>query len=137
MSSKSASRSRSKNKDDRRVYVTGFSTSNTREEDIRTAFSKFGEIQDLSWKGRFCFIAYAKAEDASEAITQMHQQEMSGHKLLVEQAKSLLGIVVIAVVVAIIVIEDEAPVHPVLHPEIRRKRRGSDPPDPVVQIEKL
>lgn len=44
MSSKSASRSRSKNKDDRRVYVTGFSTSNTREEDIRTAFSKFGEI---------------------------------------------------------------------------------------------
>ena len=54
MSSKSRSRSRSK-KDERRVYVTGFS-SREQEEDIRKPFSKFGTIEDLSWKGRFCFI---------------------------------------------------------------------------------
>lgn len=49
------SRSRSKPKDDRRVYVTGFNQKET-EEEIKRSFKQFGSIEDFSWKGRFCFI---------------------------------------------------------------------------------
>jgi arginine/serine-rich splicing factor 7 len=36
--------------------VTGYSTKDKNEEDIKTLFAKYGEISEFSWKGRFCFI---------------------------------------------------------------------------------
>lgn len=38
-----------------RIYVTGYSTKES-EMEIRNAFTKYGEISEFSWKGRFCFI---------------------------------------------------------------------------------
>ena len=38
-----------------RIYVTGYSAKES-EMDIKSVFAKHGEIQEFSWKGRFCFI---------------------------------------------------------------------------------
>ena len=36
--------------------MTGYSTKDKNEEDIKSLFSKYGDIIEFSWKGRFCFI---------------------------------------------------------------------------------
>ena len=38
-----------------RIYVTGYSAKES-EMEIKNAFARHGEIQEFSWKGRFCFI---------------------------------------------------------------------------------
>lgn len=43
-------------KTNNRIFVTGYSTKDKNEEDIKTLFAKYGEISEFSWKGRFCFI---------------------------------------------------------------------------------
>jgi arginine/serine-rich splicing factor 7 len=44
-----------KKEETNRIYVTAYSTKES-EMEIRNAFAKYGEIQEFSWKGRFCFI---------------------------------------------------------------------------------
>lgn len=39
----------------RKLYVTGYSQRDD-ESDIKKAFKKYGSIDEISWKGRFCFI---------------------------------------------------------------------------------
>ncbi|CAD8086155.1 unnamed protein product [Paramecium sonneborni] len=70
-----------------RIYVTGYSAKES-EMDIKSAFAKHGEIQEFSWKGRFCFIAYTKPEEAADAVRLMNQQEMNGRNLIVELARA-------------------------------------------------
>ena len=45
-------------KTENRIFVTGYSTKDKNEDDIKALFSKYGEISEFSWKGRFCFIVY-------------------------------------------------------------------------------
>lgn len=49
MSSSSSSERR------RKVYVAGYSSRDD-EHDIKKAFKKYGKIDEISWKGRFCFV---------------------------------------------------------------------------------
>jgi len=51
----SSSSSSPKREEVNRVYVTGYSTKES-QEDIKSEFTKYGEIAEFSWKGRFCFI---------------------------------------------------------------------------------
>lgn len=39
----------------RKVYVAGYSSRDD-EHDIKKAFKKYGKIEEVSWKGRFCFV---------------------------------------------------------------------------------
>jgi arginine/serine-rich splicing factor 7 len=39
----------------RKIYVTGYSSRDD-EKDIKKLFKKYGKIDEVSWKGRFCFI---------------------------------------------------------------------------------
>lgn len=39
----------------RKVYVAGYSSRDD-EHDIKKAFKKYGTIEEVSWKGRFCFV---------------------------------------------------------------------------------
>ena len=41
----------------RKVYVAGYSSRDD-EHDIKKAFKKYGKIEEVSWKGRFCFVVY-------------------------------------------------------------------------------
>ncbi|CAD8062457.1 unnamed protein product [Paramecium primaurelia] len=70
-----------------RIYVTGYSAKES-EMEIKNAFARHGEIQEFSWKGRFCFIAYAKPEDASDAVRLMNMQDFNGRNLIVELARA-------------------------------------------------
>ncbi|CAD8077566.1 unnamed protein product [Paramecium primaurelia] len=70
-----------------RIYVTGYSAKES-EMDIKSIFARHGEIQEFSWKGRFCFIAYTKPEEAADAVRLMNQQEINGRNLIVELARA-------------------------------------------------
>ena len=39
----------------RKLYITGFSSRDD-EHDIKKSFKKYGKIDEVSWKGRFCFL---------------------------------------------------------------------------------
>ena len=66
------------------------------EEELRTIFEEYGSILscklivDLeTGKSRgFGFIEYASKEDAQKAIDQVHDQEVKGKKLVVNEARS-------------------------------------------------
>jgi arginine/serine-rich splicing factor 7 len=39
----------------KKIYITGYSSRDD-EKDIKKLFKKYGSIEEISWKGRFCFI---------------------------------------------------------------------------------
>ena len=41
----------------RKVYITGYSSRDD-EKDIKKIFKKYGKIDEVSWKGRFCFLVF-------------------------------------------------------------------------------
>eukprot|EP00966_Prymnesium_polylepis_P145928 3371011-Prymnesium_polylepis.1 len=71
----------------RKVFIGGLSF-DAREEDLKTDFGKYGELEDvqLPWgeggkhKG-FAFITYRKADDANYAAKEHHQREYLGREI--------------------------------------------------------
>lgn len=68
----------------------------TSEEDIRKAFSRFGDVKDVrlitdrtsgSQKG-FSFITMGSVEQAQEAVRGMDGKDFSGQRLVVSEARS-------------------------------------------------
>jgi arginine/serine-rich splicing factor 7 len=80
----------------RKLYITGFSSRDD-EHDIKKVFKKYGKIDEVSWKGRFCFLvydyilivkSYRDSNDAERAIRKLNKESLHGHTLLVEFARS-------------------------------------------------
>jgi arginine/serine-rich splicing factor 7 len=79
----------------RKVYVAGYSSRDD-EHDIKKAFKKYGKIEEISWKGRFCFVVFdlnkmktfRESKDAERAIRKLHKESLHGHTLVVEFARS-------------------------------------------------
>lgn len=67
------------------VYVNGI-PHDCKEESLREAFGKFGEIVRVAVKTGFCFIEYAEDNSAREAIDAMNDRDFEGNKLLVKPA---------------------------------------------------
>ena len=80
------------------VYVGGLAEEVT-EAVLHAVFVPFGEVKDVSLpfdhkagKGRgFGFVEFAEAEDAAEAIDNMHNAELYGRVLNVNSAAPLKG----------------------------------------------
>ena len=51
----SRSRSSSQPRENRRIYVTGFSYKED-EHDMKKIFKKYGKVEDFSWKGKYFFV---------------------------------------------------------------------------------
>jgi len=74
-------------KEGRKLFLGGVSF-DTREDDLRADFSKYGELEDLQLpmghegkhKG-FAFITYRKAEDCSYAANQHHEKDYMGRRI--------------------------------------------------------
>jgi RNA recognition motif-containing protein len=86
------------NEEGREVYVRHL-TYTTKKRAIEEAFGKFGAIELINMptipsgrnKGNnkgFCFISFAKKEDAERAVAEMHDKDFEGFTLHVEIAKS-------------------------------------------------
>lgn len=68
------------------VYVAKLSR-DTRESDIKEAFSRFGTIKNVAVKMSFAFITYDNPDSAKEAIANMNGATfVNGEKLVVEQS---------------------------------------------------
>jgi RNA recognition motif-containing protein len=71
----------------RKIFLGGLSF-DAREGDLRSDFSKYGELEDVQLpmgdggkhKG-FAFLTYVKAEDAQEACKVHHQQQYLGREI--------------------------------------------------------
>ena len=84
--SRSSSRtSRNWGRISRHIYIGGL-TSSTKEKvkDIETHFSNFGQIHKISMKKGFCFVEYAKCEDAAYACSKMNGRFFMGDCIKVE-----------------------------------------------------
>ena len=65
------------------------------EEDIRNAFSTFGQVtsvnivmdQDTGRSRGFAFVEMANAEEASEAIERLNDKEIVGRRVVVNEAR--------------------------------------------------
>jgi hypothetical protein len=78
-----------------KLFVGGLSW-NTTSDELRTAFSKFGAIQEATvimdrTTGRsrgFGFVSFENAADASEAVKAMNGADLDGRQLKVNNAES-------------------------------------------------
>ncbi len=76
------------------IYVGNLSFRAT-EEDIRNAFSKFGEVtsvgivmdQDTGRSRGFAFVEMANAEEANAAIEGLNEREIVGRRVTVNEAR--------------------------------------------------
>lgn len=76
------------------IYVGNLSFDTT-EEDLRTAFSAHGEVasvqiimdRDTNRSKGFAFIEMPEKKDALAAIQNLHETELSGRKLNVNEAR--------------------------------------------------
>lgn len=60
---------------------------NTKESDLREAFSKFGKIKEITLKHNYAFIGYDDADAATQAIKEMDGKAfVNGEELVVEQS---------------------------------------------------
>ena len=90
---KSEERGRSRDQVDRRdkdpenftqVYIAKLSR-NTTENDVRSAFSKFGEVKTLVLKHSYAFVDFDSNEAAEKAIKEMNGKTfVNGEELVVE-----------------------------------------------------
>jgi cold-inducible RNA-binding protein len=78
----------------KKLFVGGLSW-DTNADSLRTAFEQFGEVTDAAVisdreTGRsrgFGFVTFAEASDADSAIQQMHERELDGRTINVNEAK--------------------------------------------------
>jgi RNA recognition motif-containing protein len=76
------------------IYVGNLSFRAT-EEDIRSAFSQFGQVtsvnivmdQDTGRSRGFAFVEMADANEASSAIEGLNEQEIVGRRVIVNEAR--------------------------------------------------
>lgn len=76
------------------VYVSNL-TIDTKESDLKTLFSKFGEIKEvrivrdpITRESRgFGFVTFEKSESATEAINELNDKELDRRRLRVERAR--------------------------------------------------
>lgn len=69
-----------------KIYVGNLS-SRTREEDLRSTFSKYGHVVDVVLKYEFAFVEMDSRKDMDEAIDALDQHECHGRRWLVEPAR--------------------------------------------------
>merc|ERR1712142_108103 len=70
-----------------RIYV-GKLPSDIREREIEKAFSKFGDIQDISLKGNYCFIQFERSGAAKDAVHELNDRTLFGDRIQVEHART-------------------------------------------------
>jgi len=69
------------------VYVTGYSSRDTRREELERYFARDGvQIVDVVMKSRFAFIEFKKPEDAAEAVRTLDRSDFYGRSLTVQQS---------------------------------------------------
>lgn len=79
-----------------KVYVGNLPFS-TGQEELKEAFSKFGEVTEVSiitdkFSGRskgFGFVTFAKKEDADKAVSEMDSKDFQGRAIKVSIAKPI------------------------------------------------
>ena len=68
------------------IYIAKLSK-NTRERDIKEAFSQYGNIKSLVMKSSYAFMTYETPESATEAIAKMNGAKfINGEEIVVEQS---------------------------------------------------
>lgn len=68
------------------IYIAKLSR-NTRERDLKEAFSAFGNIKNLVMKSSYAFMTYEAPESATEAIAKMNGAKfLNGEEIVVEQS---------------------------------------------------
>ena len=88
---KSQSRERGDNRDKdsehyTQIYIAKLSR-NTRESEIRDAFSKYGEIKAIVLKYNYAFVDFEQHEAADQAVREMNGRTfVNGEELVVEQS---------------------------------------------------
>jgi RNA recognition motif-containing protein len=66
------------------IYIARLSR-NTRESELREAFSRYGNIKQLVLKSTFAFLTYDTTEAATEAINRMNGAKfVNGEEIVVE-----------------------------------------------------
>ncbi|MFH1130335.1 MAG: RNA-binding protein [Pseudomonadota bacterium] len=76
-----------------KLYIGGLSWGTT-EENLRQAFSQFGDLSEVSvaedrYSGRsrgFGFITFVNAEDAQKAMSEMNGKTLDGREIKVDEA---------------------------------------------------
>jgi len=69
-----------------RLYV-GKLNENIKKQDVITAFSVYGDIQDILMKDDFAFVEFANLQSAAKALLEMNGAKLGGSKIMVEEAK--------------------------------------------------
>ena len=69
-----------------RVFVGGV-TPTTTESELNAHFSVCGSIDKIEIRPGFAFVYYNEAEDASSAIRTLHQSELNGKRIVVEESR--------------------------------------------------
>lgn len=82
---RSRSRSRSRSRTNARIYV-GRLSRKTRNQDLRDAFGKFGNIKNIDLKSDYAFIEFEDEKQARTAIKKMDREELDDHRIIVEEA---------------------------------------------------
>lgn len=67
------------------IYIGGL-RGEVQPEDLKHKFKQFGPMAEFSYKGRYAFIQYEDAADASKAIKEMDDKRISGVRIAVELA---------------------------------------------------
>ena len=77
-----------------KIHVGNLST-DTKEEDLQTAFGKFGEVtsvavvadKETGQPRGFAFVEMASEEDGAKAIAGLHDQDLQGNTIAVSEAR--------------------------------------------------
>ena len=70
-----------------KLYIGGL-PDRTRESEVFEAFSKYGEIQQIDMKDRYCFILFKEESDANKIIDEKIEVTIREKRLTIEVAKA-------------------------------------------------
>ena len=70
-----------------RLFV-GSLTNNTTEEDLSDLFRKYGTVSKIELRNNYAFVIYENDQDAQEAIRNLHEYELDGSAMKVEEART-------------------------------------------------
>merc|ERR1739848_713723 len=69
-----------------RVFIGGISR-DTREDDIKDKFGKFGRIKDVFLRPQYAFVEFEDKRDAEDAIDELHNSRFLDKRITVEFTK--------------------------------------------------
>lgn len=71
-----------------RIFVGKILPDTVTEADLQEAFSKYGDVTKIDFKGTYAFVFYDELEDCEAAIKHLDGAEINGSNIVVQHARN-------------------------------------------------